>query len=118
MSDSTRSGVGDPDAKELFTWDRNTVESDDSTSTVTWMFGFCFSKFLTCVSVYWPSLPRPEMANVIAWVAVADCCVVLELELHAAVRPSRAADATTIAARLVLVLALMVMTHSPDVVLV
>src|SRR5580698_7680546 len=66
---------------------------------------------LTCVSVYWPSLPRPEMAKVIVCVVSADCCVmlaeccvVLVLVLQAT-RLSRATEAIAIGTRPVLVLA-------------
>src|SRR5579863_4600033 len=119
MSDSTRSGVGEPAAKAVSTWDRNTVESEDSASTATWMFGYSFSNLLTCVSVYWPSRPRPEMAKVIVWVMPADCCVVLAdrcvvlvLELQAA-RLSRAMEATAAGTRLVLSLAMTGRPASP-----
>ena len=85
------------------------MESDDSASTATWMFGCSFSNLLTCVSVYWPSLPRPEMAKVIVcvvsadrWVMLAACCAALVPELHAT-RLSRATDAIAIGTRLVLV---------------
>jgi hypothetical protein len=71
------------------------------------------------LSVYWPSLPRPEMAKVIVCVVSADCCVmlaeccvVLVLELQAT-RLSRATDAIAIGTRLVLVLAMARRPTSP-----
>src|SRR5215470_9456511 len=51
--------------------DRYVVESDDSTWTVTLMFGLAFSKALIAACVCWPSVPSPDSANTMVCLALA-----------------------------------------------
>ncbi len=70
-SDSNTSGVDEPEMKSCSSCDRYVVESDDSTWTVTLMFGLAFSKALIATCVCAPSVPSPDSANTMVCGALA-----------------------------------------------
>src|ERR1700735_3788541 len=84
--------------KSCSSWDRHVVESDDSTCTVTLMFGLAFAKALIAVCVCWPSVPSPDSANTMVCGALAETVELEEPELHAAAPVASAAAATVAAA--------------------
>src|SRR5260370_15881891 len=94
MSGSNTSGVVEPATKSCSSVARYCVESDDSTWTVTLMFGFAASKALIAFWVCWPSVPSPDSANTIVCLVLAEAGGLLELELlhAAAVRATTATD--------------------------
>src|ERR1700722_7859265 len=70
--------------KSCSSCDRYVVESDESTWTVTLMFGLAFSKALIATCVCWPSVPSPDSANTMVWLALAETEELEPPELHAA----------------------------------
>src|ERR1700759_4220229 len=80
--------------KSCSSCDRYVVESDDSTWMETLMFGLAFSKALIATCVCWPSVPRPDSANTMVWLALAETEGVDPPELQAAA-PVASATAPT-----------------------
>src|SRR5215472_16104164 len=73
--------------KECSSCDRYWVESGDSTSILTVIFGLAFMKALIATWVCWPSVPSPDSAKTMVCLALAETGFA-GLELEQAASPS------------------------------